>query len=110
MKQLIFILGCAVIVGCSTTSQRTVFNTIGALELTASSAVDGYDTALIKGLADTKNAAQIESGFNDFQHAAALAANLTQNGTNALAPVALTSELASLTTLIASSTLISTNK
>lgn len=107
-----FICGCLVVVlivvGCTTTSQRAAFNTIGALELTASQAIDGYDTALIKGMASTNNAVQIENDFNQFQHAASVAASVAQNGTNALAPASLTLEAANLSALIASS--ISTNK
>jgi hypothetical protein len=62
--------------------------------------VDGYYSAVIKGLASTNAVPQVSSMFNQFQADATLAAAVDQAGTNALAPAALTAELANLTQVI----------
>lgn len=99
MKKSIFLLAIVLVAGCKT-PQRTAFNTIGALEQTANAAVDGYDTAVIKGLVSTNELPRISALFNQFQADAALAATVSQAGTNALAPASLAAELGNLTSVI----------
>lgn len=102
-----FCFACALLSGipllssCGTTPQRTTFNTIGAAEVTASAAVDGYYTAVINKVAGTNQVPQVSQAFNQFQAAATLAATLDQAGTNAIAPAALNTELTQLLSLVA---------
>lgn len=71
--------------GCNTTSQRTAFNTLGALESTVTAGVDAYFLASVKGLAPTNGIPQVSSVYNKFQADMQLAVTLAQNSTNALA-------------------------
>ena len=101
MKKLIF--GCAlvlVIVGCTTTSQRNVYNTIFSVEQTATLGVDDYFTLVIKGTVTTNGVPVVAKGFNDFQVAAKLATDADMAGTNGLAPASLIIEATDLGNLI----------
>lgn len=102
MKKFLVVLGCIALVGCGTTSPQTVaYNTIGSLEQTASAAVDGYFTAVIKGNLSTNNVPEVSGMFAQFQSDCLLAATIAQNGTNAIAPANLTIELGQITSVIA---------
>jgi hypothetical protein len=102
MKKLIIpVLGLAVfITACSTSSQRTEYNTIATIEQTASTAIDGYYTLVIKGVISTNGVPTVSKAFNDLQASAALAATIASSGTNALAPSSLVLEASQLGSLI----------
>jgi len=89
-----------IIVGCGTTPQTTAYNTIFTVETTASAAVDGYYTAVIKGIAPTNQVPQVSQAFNTLQAACILASTTSQAGTNALASPELTVELGQLLNLV----------
>ena len=90
----------AVFVGCTTSTQRTTFNTIASVEATASASVNAYYTAVLKGQASTNGVPLVSNAFNDLQASLTLAAAADQAGTNALAPANLTAELTDLLNLI----------
>lgn len=91
-----------IIVACNITQQTTAYNTIAAVEVTATTAVNGYYALIIKGVVPTNSVPQVSRAFNDLQLACTLAAATAQAGTNALATANLTTELGDLTTLITS--------
>ena len=88
------------IVGCSSSSQRTAYNTIFSVEQTATLAVDDYFTLVIKGTVTTNGVPIVAKGFNDLQAAVRLAAAASEYGTNALAPSSLIVEATALGSLI----------
>ena len=101
MKNIILIgVVLLVVVGCTTTSQRTAYNTIATVEQTATLAVDDYYTAVIKGITTTNGVPQVSKAYNDLQAAGTLAALASQAGTNALAPASLVLEASQLGVLI----------
>jgi hypothetical protein len=105
MKTFLFgIIGIWIIVaafaGCTTSAQRTGYNTIAGVEATASAALDGYLTGVIKNTISTNDVPKVTLAFDQLQAAATLAAAADQAGTNALAPAALNTELTDFTTLI----------
>ena len=97
---LVAMLAVAVGMGCTTSSQRTAYNSIYTVEQAASTAVDGYYTGVIKGLFPTNDVPTVATRFNQLQAACTLAAATTQAGTNAVAPATLTLELTDLVTFI----------
>jgi len=108
MKPPIFAAGCvgiwlivAAFVGCSTTAQRTTFNTIGGIEAAADSSVDGYFHAVIVGQVSTNGVPTVTKAFNDLQASLTLAAAADAAGTNGLAASSLQTEFADLLNLIA---------
>jgi uncharacterized lipoprotein NlpE involved in copper resistance len=90
----------ALIVGCNTTQQRTTYNTLGALEATATAAVDGYYAATIKGLAPTNGIPTVSKAFNEFQASFVVAIDLAQNNSNVLADTNLQQEAADVITAV----------
>lgn len=88
------------IVGCSSSSQRTAYNTIYSVEQTATLAVDDYFTLVIKGTLTTNGVPIIAKSYNDLQAAGKLAETASAAGANALAPSSLILEAADLGTLI----------
>ena len=88
--------------GCSTTGQRTAYNSIFTVQQTASVAVDGYYDLVIKGIVPTNNLPQVALRYNQLRKACLVAATTAEAGTNAIAPAALTAELTSLTAFILS--------
>ena len=97
---IIAMLAVAVGMGCTTSSQRTAYNSIYTVEQAANTAVDGYYTWVIKGLLPTNDVPTVAARFNQLQAACTLAAATTQAGTNAVAPATLTLELTDLVTFI----------
>ena len=87
-------------IGCTSTSQRTAYNTIWSVEQTATVAMDDYMTLVIKKTVRTNDVPAVALKFNQFQSAAKVAADAAQAGTNALAPGSLVIELTDLTTFI----------
>lgn len=87
--------------GCTTTQQRTTFNTLASVEATATATVDGYFLAAAKGLADTNGIPTVSKAFNNFQSVMTLTGTLVQNNSNVLAPANVMQELSELTSTIA---------
>ena len=101
MKNLFIALCLTVaIVGCTTTSQRTAYNTLFTVESAATTSVDTYYGLVLKGTVSTNGVPQVSKAYNDLQAACALAAITAQNGTNALAPASIVMEASQLGTLI----------
>ena len=86
--------------GCTSTSQRTTYNTIATVEQTATVAVDDYYTLVLQSKLSTNGVPEVSKAFNDLQAAAVLATSVAQNGTNNLAPANLVLEASQLGTLI----------
>jgi uncharacterized protein YcfL len=108
MKKLIVSsLSLILFIGCSTTQQRTTYNTIFTVEQTATTAVQIYYGLVLEGKVSTNGVPTISKAFNDFQSAASLATITAEQGTNALAPASLILEASSLGQLI---TNVETNK
>jgi len=82
--------------------QRAEYNTIFAVEKTASAAYDGYVDMVIAGTLPTNDVPAVSLKFNQIQAACTLAAATSQAGTNAIAPAQLTAELVDLSAFIAS--------
>jgi hypothetical protein len=100
MKLILTTLFCAVLIGCTTSSQRTAYNTIFSVEQTATLGVDDYFTLVIKGTLTTNGVPIIAKSYNDLQAAGALAATASAAGTNALATSSLILEATDLGNLI----------
>jgi hypothetical protein len=107
-KELLVIgfISLCVVTGCNTTQQNNAFKTIGAVEATGKAAYDGYCSALISGQASTNSLPQIASAYNQFQADTVLAAVVSSQGTNGLAPASLTQELGALTSVISTAATI----
>ena len=101
MKKLVLSLGLIVaIVGCSTTAQRTAYNTISSIDATATVAVDGYYTLVLQGKVPTNSVPAVSKAYNELKLAEQVAETASQAGTNALAPANLILEASQLGTLI----------
>lgn len=92
-KLLIPILGLCLLIGCTTSQQRTNYNTLASVEATATATVDGYYLACVKGLASTNGIPQVTKAFNEFQGVMQVAVLVAQNNSNALAPANVLQEL-----------------
>ena len=100
MKRLLITLCVIGLVGCTTGTQRTGYNTIFSVEQTATTAVDGYYALVIKGVVTTNSVPMVSQRFNQLQMACTLAADATQAGTNALASATLMQEESDLINLV----------
>jgi hypothetical protein len=87
-------------ISCSTSQQRTAFNTLYSLENTATAAVDSYDSLLIQGKVPTNSAPRVAKAYNDFQAAMVLAVDAVHFNSNAVAPPSLVVESQDLVNLI----------
>jgi predicted neuraminidase len=96
------LVGCTALFsgGCTTAAQRTTYNTIATVEQTATAAVDGYFSLVIKGTVTTNAVPIVAKSFNDLQAAGKLAADASEAGTNALAPASLILEATDLGNLV----------
>ncbi len=99
-KILASLILCAVLVGCTSTSQRTAYNTIASVEQIATVTVDDYYTLVLQGRLSTNGVPAVSKAFNSLQAAAALAATASKAGTNALASDSLILEASQLGVLI----------
>lgn len=97
----ILLLSATVLVGCTSTQQRTTYNTLAATEATATAAVDGYFLATVKGLADTNGIPKVSKAFNEFQSVMQVAVVLAQNNSNALASSNVLQELSQVVATVA---------
>ena len=108
MKRLLLpaaclLAACAIVLfvnGCNTTQQRTVANTIEAVEASGTSSYAGYCDGVLKGLIPTNDFPKVSRIYNQFQSDVAVAVTLAQNNSNALAPTNLTAELGDLVNVI----------
>lgn len=78
--------------GCTTSSQRTAYNSIATVEGTASTAVDGYYALVIRGVVPTNQVPVVSQRFNQLQAGLKIAAAASQLGTNSVAPENLVQE------------------
>ena len=95
----LFALIILILSGCVGGPQRTAFNTISSLELTAQKGVDAFFSWSIEHQS-TNGVHEVSVKFNEFQDSAKIAAQTLQAGTNALAPGNLVNELTQLNILI----------
>lgn len=83
-------------VGCASGPQRTAFNTIGAIDATATASINELFKEAINHEIPTNDVPEASLRYNQL-HAALLIASVTaQNGTNALTPAALVQEASEL--------------
>lgn len=103
MKKLLIPLLSIALVGCSILShnQRTVYNTLGSVEQTATATVQGYYVAAAKGFADTNGIPTVAKAYNKFQGVMQIAVVFAQNNTNALATDNVLQELSTVTSTVA---------
>lgn len=108
MKKLILTVSVGLLLmGCSTTQQRTAYNTIFTVESTATTAVQTYYGLVLQGTVSTNGVPIVSKAFNDLQAAASLAEVTSEQGSNALASASLVLEASSLGALISN---LETNK
>lgn len=100
MKKLILSIGLFCIIGCTTTQQRTTFNSLSSIESTTTAAFNAYGGLVIQGKIPTNDLPKVAAMYNKFQAGELLAVELAQNNTNALAPSALIAESVDLINLI----------
>lgn len=86
---LVVYVGLTLFYGCSTSQQRTAFNTLGTVETSTTAAVDGYFLLVGQGKVPTNGVPTVSRDFNKFQGAMLVALDVVQNNTNALAPTSL---------------------
>ena len=107
MKKLILLIGAVICLtavintGCSTTQQRTTYNTLAATEATATATVDGYYLAAAKGLAPTNGIPTVAKAYNDFQAVMQVSVILAQNNSNVLASSNVMQELSAVVSAVA---------
>ena len=101
MKKLIALASLVFVLGCTTSQQRTTYNTIAATEATATATVDGYFLAAAKGLAPTNGIPTVAKAYNEFQAVMQVSVLLAQNNSNALASSNLLQELSSVVSAVA---------
>ncbi len=105
MKKLISsILVGLILIGCTTSQQRTTYNTLASVEATATATVDGYYLACAKGFADTNGIPLVTRSYNKFQGVMQVAVLVAQNNTNALAPANVMEELSTVVQTVATFT------
>lgn len=101
MKKLIYLIGASLLIaGCTIPTQTVEYNTIGALEATAVSTYSGYCTYSFSNTNAAANLPKVSEAFNQCQSDLALAASLSQLGTNVLATTNLVIEVGQLTSVI----------
>lgn len=107
IKKLISVIGLlamlAAFTGCGLLShnQRTIYNTLGSTEATATATVDGYYLSCAKGFSDTNGIPNVTAAYNKFQGVMQTAVAFAQNNTNALAPANVVQELSSVVSTVA---------
>lgn len=97
----ILLLSCVAIMGCTTTQQRTNYNTLASVDATAKATVDGYYLAAAKGLADTNGIPVVSKAYNDLESILQVAVLLAQNNSNAIAPSNVVQELSVIVSTVA---------
>lgn len=109
ISELVFVLclsslAAAMLLGCTTTQQKTTYNALATIEATASSAYTAYVQGVIKGQIPTNNVPQVSQAYNGLQKAIAAATVLDQAGTNYLVSSNLTAELTAFVNLATTAT------
>jgi hypothetical protein len=87
-------------VGCNTTQQRAVANTLSATHDVVAAGVDSYYIATAQGLASTNGIEPVGSAYNKFQKVYVAAVIFAQNNTNALAPDSVIQEAGAVANII----------
>ena len=100
MKTFISLIVAVVLIGCTTSQQTKVYNTLYTTEQSVVAAVDAYDTLVINGTLTTNAVPQVSKVFNDFQAAMRVAVVTASYNTNAITPPALAVEAQSVINLI----------
>lgn len=95
--------------GCTTSSQRTAYNSIATVEGAASTAVEAYYATVLPHVANgeaynTNQVIEVSKRFNQLQTGLKLAASASRLGTNSVAPANLVQESADLVTFVTSIT------
>ncbi len=85
---------------CTTSQQQVAVNTLFTLEQTATAAVDGYDSLVIKGTVPTNDVPKVSALYNKFQASMLVALDAVQFNSNAIAPPSLVVESQDLVNLI----------
>lgn len=87
--------------GCTTNQQSIAYKTIGSINDAANITYSHYADLVIAGTISTNSLPAVSLRYNQIKSACLLAATASSNGTNAIAPAALTAELADFTSFIA---------
>ena len=91
-----------VFVGCATKSpQVTAYQTIGSIDATATTIMDQLDAAAIRGQIPTNDIPKASQAYNDLHQALLFASIASEQGTNAVAPSNLATNLFNLTQIVA---------
>jgi hypothetical protein len=95
------ITACLIIaVGCVTSHQQAVFNTLYTVEHTTVTAYDGYISLVVSGSIPTNGVPRVSKSFNTFQASFIVALDAAQYNTNAIAPSSLVVESQDVINLI----------
>jgi hypothetical protein len=86
------LLSLAILVGCTTSQQTTAFKTIASTDATVTTANDGYQSLVIKGVLPTNSLPQVSHIFNQIKADELIALDAVQFQSNALAPANLVIE------------------
>lgn len=89
-----------IIIGCKTTQQGVVLNTLSSLEQSTTAAYDGYLALVVQGKIPTNGVPKISGMYNTFQADMVIAVVAVQGNSNAVAPQSLISESATLLSTI----------
>lgn len=89
------------VAGCTTSQQRTNYNTLASVEATATATVQGYYVACAKGFADTNGIPRVTKAYNEFQGVMQVAVVFAQNNSNALASASVMQELSAVVSAVA---------
>lgn len=97
---LIIGMSGALFLGCKAPQQRVAFNTLYSLEQGVTAAIDGYDSAVIKGTVRTNDVPRVSALYNKFQASFIVALDAVRYNTNAIAPPNLVIEAQDVVNLI----------
>lgn len=103
MKKLLYSIEISLLLcvaSCSTTAQRTAFNSLDSVEQLTTTTYSGYMIEVAKGNVRTNEVPVISKAFNHYQRSAKVALDAVQFNKNALAPSSLVVESQDLIDLI----------
>lgn len=90
----------AVLIGCSTPTDRIAYNTIGSLDSLAKTTYSGYLSAVLHGLVRTNEVPDVSLRYNQVEVGLLISATFSSQGTNAIAPMDLASNVVSFVTYV----------
>jgi hypothetical protein len=99
-KLLLGVTLALIIVGCTTTQQTKLYNSLYTTEASVSAAIDSYDTLVIRGQLPTNDVPRVSHVFNLFQASFLVAVDAAKYNTNAITPPALAVEAQDVINLI----------